>query len=206
MGQTMSRIRLLWLLALILVLPACAAAQQGTSDSVHIRNQCRLATQIVTTGNPEPHATWAYEQISRCGAQGGAAVAAAIRSARQLSDTDALDRITGPALYLVDGQVVGAALDIVEDRAATKQARVFAFRTLILAVSPGRVLTYEQLSGRDCFGLPRNLHHEIERGAPLPADFRERIRSAAEMVGGDAEAAPEVHRAAVCTTLHLLRA
>ena len=199
----MSRFRPLWLLALILILPACAAAQQGTSDSVHIRNQCRLATQIVTTGNPDPHSAWAYEQIARCGTQGGAAVAAATRAARQLSDTEALDRITSTALYLLDGQVIQAALEIVEDRAATKQARVFAFRTLILAVSPGRVLTYEQLSGQDCFGLPRSLHHQVESGAPLPADFHERIRLAAERVGGDAEAAHEVRRAAVCTNLHL---
>lgn len=193
------------LIILVLSLPACAAAQHATSDSVHHRNQCRLAAQIVRTGRPEPHQAWAYEWIAHCGREGGDALAAAIRDSRRSSSVEEMEQTTRATLYLTDGQVFEAALDVAGDEAATREARVIAFRTLILAISPGRVLTYAQLSGSNCFGLPASQHFEAQQGAPLPADHGARIAQLATRIATDASAPAEVQRAAACTTLHLRR-
>lgn len=194
--------QIILMLALVLALPACAAAQNAMSDSVQHRNRCRLAAQIVRTGTPAPHAEWAYEFIAYCGSEGGAAVAAGIRESRHSSNVEELEQITRATLDLTDGQVFEAALDVAGDGAGTKEARVIAFRTLIRAVSPGRVISYAQLSASSCFGLGAGLHFEAQHGTPLPADYSARIAQLATRIAADASAPPEVQRAAACTTLY----
>jgi len=184
------------------LLASCAFSQQA--DSVQQRNACRLAAQVIRTGQPAPHRSWALEEIVRCGSEGGMALADAMRQHRRSVDATFLDQLTAPAATLRDANVAAAALEAVAERTASVQARVFAFRVLIDALSPGRILTYPQLTGASdvpqaCFGLPASLHFQVADGAPLPSDFQTRVAAVAGDVLRDSSAPQEVRRAAACT-------
>jgi hypothetical protein len=186
---------------LLAFLPACAAAQTQ-ADSVHIRNECRRAAQIVETGHPAPHSVWANERIIRCGSEGGLAIAARIQAHRQTADPAELDAITRSLRTFRDGTVFRTSLEIAGERSASIPARVFAFRTLIFTLSPGRWLTYAQLveeGQRGCFGLPRTPHDELLEGAPLPSGYRNLVQTLSASVAGDDSQPAEVRRAAQCT-------
>ena len=55
-------------------------AMGQNADSVQLRNECRLAHQILTKGQPANQRDWALEFIRRCGSLGGEAIAHLIRS------------------------------------------------------------------------------------------------------------------------------
>ena len=63
-----------------------------------------------------------------------------------MRDTAELQRRTWLTHYVVDDNLIGAALDVAQDSTATPQSRVFAVRTLIWQRSPGHSLTYEMLA------------------------------------------------------------
>src|SRR5919198_688104 len=67
-----------WLMICILaVLPSAIAAQRPSEvDDIHLRNNCRLAAQVLTTGYPAPHYGWARDIIRECDQSGGPAPAA----------------------------------------------------------------------------------------------------------------------------------
>lgn len=54
----------------LLVLASSAAAAQADPDSVKFRNDCRLASQVLTTGQPGPHTEDALSIIGLCGREG----------------------------------------------------------------------------------------------------------------------------------------
>lgn len=189
------------LAVLLSVLPACATAQ-SQADSIHVRNDCRRAAQIVETGHPAPHAAWAYERITRSGPEGGKAIAASIRRHRQTEDLVELDAITRSLRTYRDAMVFRTASEIAADRSASVAARVFAFRTLIFTLSPGRWLTYAQLTEEGhlgCFGLPATQHDELLEGTPLPGGYRNSVQTLAQSVVSDDSQPVEVRRAAQCT-------
>ncbi len=60
-----------WILSVLLLLLTAASSlggqQSEVPDSVHHRNNCRLAGQVITTGRPAAHTTWALSYIGACG-------------------------------------------------------------------------------------------------------------------------------------------
>jgi hypothetical protein len=186
---------------ILALLPACATAQVH-SETVHQRNDCRLATQILQTGEPEPHTTWALQQIASCGPAGGVALANAIRRTRDSGDAPTLDAISEAARTFRDGEVFAAAVEVAADRTATIPARVFAFRTLITSLSPGRVLSYAQMTRSDvqraCSGLLPSTHDEITAGTALPVNAEEVAREISTQAAGEPGAPSELVHAASC--------
>ncbi len=193
--------RLITHVLILSMLPACALAQ-GQSDAVHQRNDCRMAVQIVTTGNPAPHTVWAYEQISECGPEGAAAVAAAIRRNRRNTDLAALDAITGSARTVRDAEVYDASLEVAGDGTASIPARVLAFRTVISTLSPGRLVSYDQMTRPDvqraCAGLLPSGHEVLSEGRTLPADAVQQGRAVALAVSEQPGVPDQVKQAASC--------
>ena len=186
---------------LLAVIPACATAQ-GEPDSVQARNACRLAVQIVETGHPAPQIRWAHEFVANCGREGGRAVAGAIRRARSGSSPGELEAITRSIRTFRDGAVFHAALEVAGDRSASIPARVFAFRTLLGTMSPGRDLSYAEMTTAGtisaCLGRPPGFHDAVTRGAPLPPQPGALLRDVAARVVDDASEAAEVRQAARC--------
>lgn len=199
--------RALALLGLIAVpLLSVAASAQVEPDSIKQRNDCRLAIQVVTTGRPGVKVDWAMTFVRDCPEFPGA-LSRAIRATRASRDTASLSRLTAPADWLRDGAVYSAAYDVVSDRTATPEARVFAIRVLLWAALPGMELRYAHLVDTDgdgiplCGGLGPSLHGRFVRGAPLPAGWEVRGRSLGRALALDTSEAAQVRQAASCLAL-----
>jgi hypothetical protein len=191
-------------LLLILSVTACSASAQVRPDSIHHRNGCRLAVQIVRTGHPAPHTTWAFEEVGHCGEAGGEAVAARIRADRQLVDTATLAGSLTATANLVDGAVFLAAADVAGDGGASVEARAFALRTLALSLRPGQIIGYGEFTGSDrgprrCFGLGAPGHFRPQHGSPLPSNARTIIDDLTLRLWRDESVPPPVRQAASCT-------
>src|SRR3712207_2660099 len=74
------------------------STQSDPTYAIQRRNDCRLASQTIRTGHPAPKPDWSLGAISTCGAEGGEAIAAALRVARTSTDTVLLDRLKKPTL------------------------------------------------------------------------------------------------------------
>lgn len=187
---------------LISAVPLSTAAAQR-NDVVKHRNECRLATQIIVTGHPAPHATWAARKVGSCGAEAGAAIATALRASRASRDLETLGRLSEVSVVLRDGRMFDAALDIIGDAAASPEARVFASRTIILALQPHLYLSYPELADGNCYGRIRGAHATHPRaGTPMPAGFAESSRAISIRVFNDSTAPNSVRRAARCVAIH----
>jgi hypothetical protein len=197
------------LLALFAGLPACAGAQ-ANPDSIHRRNDCRLAAQVLTTGQPRPRLEWAAHVMPGC-PQAGRTVATALSEYRTSSDTALLNWITLPANSLRDGEVFQAAMGVLQDRSATATARVFANRVLMWLLYPTAGVYYSTLVDLDgdgrhpCIAFGASSHASVREGAVLPDDWRGRIHAAnTRIMQDDGEPAP-VRQSAVCLVLRSSR-
>lgn len=186
-----------------------SSAAQEHPDSVHRRNHCRLAVQVIETGHPAPRREWALDYIRLCGTEGGRALAQALRAARQVSDTAMLGRLTAPALHMIDGELFTSALAVAADETATTEARGFSFRVLIQSIDPGRSLGYADLTElpgahSSCAGVGAGFHFQPRTGSPLPSDAPAQVLATAQRVA--VSTAPlQVLRAARCTQAHAER-
>jgi len=114
-----------------------------------------------------------------------------------------LGRLAEVAVVLRDGRIFDAALAIVSDPAASPEARLFASRTIILALQPHLYLSYLELADGNCYGSIRGAHATHARaGAPMPADFAESARAVSVRVFNDSTTPDAVRRAARCISIH----
>lgn len=198
-------------IALALALPSCALAQAGGgNDSVHVRNRCRLAVQIITTGRPEPHTDWAFEHVRRCGREGAAAIAQRMAAATVNSNQAEWEKLTAPTFYVHDAGIFRGALSIAQDRGASTIARVYSMKVLIQILTRGTTLSYDDLTRgpgaqRVCFGTGPGSHHEVEEISPLPSDYRDRVIAAIRPLADDATQEFAIRHAATCVMVHARR-
>lgn len=186
-----------------------AYAQVGAEGPVDVkhRNDCRLAAQVIATGTVEPKSDWALSMISSCGAEGGRALAAAVRQSSSSSDTTWLNRLTQRALYLHDGQLYRAALEVAGATHASVPARIFAFRTLVNHVEPTTWFhAIDDMAPERFQGIwhcsPSFLGHEIaSTGLAIPEDGRREVRELASRTFATPTAPESVKAAAHCAML-----
>jgi hypothetical protein len=182
-------------------------AGQASPDSVKFRNDCRLATQVVTTGHPAVKTDWAMTIIRECPAVAGA-LARALAGARSSTDTVELTRITNAADWLRDGSLFAAAYDLLGDRAASHEARIFGVRVLMWAFLPGTEIRYSHLVAivdgdgvPICAGLGPSLHGDLVIGTPLPPDWAPRAQHLGRTIALDPTEPVRVRQAARCLAL-----
>lgn len=185
---------------------------QGQSDphTLHLRNDCRLARQVIETGHPAPHTAWALRQIGGCGpAAQGAALAIAVRRLRAERDTLVLREFWRASRYLLDAEMFRASVDVATDQGASTQARVFALLSLLHTVQFGRSADYRHMVGgfEDDAGLRRVrggcaqlvVSDDVRlEGVPLPIDYRDHVRMLAARLRSDAAEPLDVQTAASC--------
>jgi hypothetical protein len=142
---------------------------------------------------------WAFAVIRTC-RDGGAALAQAIRANRTSGDTAFLNALTEPAIQLRDGDVYTAAMEVAADRGASREARVFAIRTIIWSMYPGGGIDYSALSdgSQGCLGQGPSTHTEVTQGTSLPSDYVARAKSLARTLTEDGMEPAAVRRAASC--------
>jgi len=182
------------------ILVADHAIAQADPDSLHLRNNCRLATEIIARGHPAPHEQWAYRIAPQCGSNAGRIIANKLIESRTSTDTAELRLLTAPAAQLHDASIFAASLEVAADKSASSVARPFAFRNLIWLISYGADLgNFDpwRSSGLGCSGA---VHDRPKyAGSPLPSDFRDQVRTLAYRVAHDRSEHPAVRKSALCT-------
>lgn len=125
-------------------------AQQSPPDAadperVQLRNDCRLAAQVLTTGQPAPKREWALATIPDCGGDAPAAVAATWRL--MPADSTTLDLLVAASVHRLDARTLAAASDVAGDRGAPTATRLAALRTLASYALPGAVVSSGDVAG-----------------------------------------------------------
>ena len=169
----MSMHRLSWAygLALTLIVPGSACAQLQP-DSVHHRNECRLARQILLQGQPANKRDWALNHILRCGAVGGATIAAMVSESRHHETNDpGLEQTVMLTASMRDDSIFGAALGVAQDAAAGKASRIQALRILYFQIASWMAMDPYGSFLADSGGTYVPLSDwEMLRGTPLRPD------------------------------------
>lgn len=100
---------------------------QHEKDDVHLRNDCRFASQVVSTGRPEPHYEWALRRLGACSATGPTVLADLWRVNDATSD---LDILYWASRELRDRRLVEAVVGVLSDRNRSTLVRLNALRTV----------------------------------------------------------------------------
>jgi hypothetical protein len=185
--RAMKRMILGLLTAAALVSQPGAAIAQGNSgresyaDEQH-RNDCRLAHQVLTDGQPANKHDWALETAPGCGALGGEALAAVLLAHRG-DDTagDELEVVVGASVMLRDAALFRAGLQLAGDAAAGRAARVAGWQVVhaqLTGVYPAPT-EGEEDAGQVSSTL---ISAPVVRGVPLPADHLVVAREVADRV------------------------
>ena len=179
------------------------ASAPGSSPSE--AHDCKRAAQIVTKGKPEKKQAWAFLVIARCPDEVSDAGAAAIRLMRAESDTAVLFDTWAHFTNVVDGSLLTAFLDVLEDRSASPVARAWAAGALLVMENQGVVsATYRELvtGGANCRTsyLP-SLPSTVTR--PLSSGHQQTVRAGLETIVAAAQSPAIVKSAAACALTYI---
>lgn len=162
------------LVALMLILPSCATAQQSeVPDSVQFRNDCRLAEQVLVLGEPANMRDWAVGFIGRC-PEFPAAMVGAIEAMRPATvRMDEQEQIVFITVSTVDAGIFEAAMDVASDPSAGTIGRIQAIRIVWNMIKPHTPVLFDEFVDGEW-----HLHIGQPEGTtpitPLPADALER--------------------------------
>lgn len=192
--------RLLVLGTVAFVLPSTPLGAQANPESVKMRNDCRLAAQMLSTGEPAPKVQWAWEMIYSC-PESGSAAAAGLRRLRADADTGNFSPVTRIAFSVRDGDLFTAALEVAGDRGASTVARGASFFVLITQLTADRYVDFDDISRARSLLCP--LGSIDDRGTPmtltpLPADAAARATAVASSVAESSQESEAVRIAADC--------
>lgn len=146
---------------------------QRESHDRHLRNDCRLAGQILQTGRPAPHYQWAMETIHRCPETGGEALASVW--ARPPADSAALNSLFLASYTLRDARITEAAIAAAANGGLSQLVRLSAIRVLVGHAVPRFLVSLEDLPPETPPGvtqlLPSVSHVVVSEGArPIGAE------------------------------------
>jgi hypothetical protein len=119
---------------LVVASPPGLEAQSSERTDAHLRNDCRLASQVLTTGEPHTLREWAMDRINDCDESGGQVIAGLWDAPP--SDTVGLGRLYRTASGLLDRRLVEAVVAAASDASNATLVRVTALRVLATYVDP----------------------------------------------------------------------
>ena len=123
--------------ALVSIAHTSVVAQSNSqSDDTWLRNNCRLASQVIATGNPAPKKNWAYGFIRTCPEAGDALASAwdTALSAGDLSDREYV------STTILDSRVLTAVTALALNTGRGLEERRSALVVLTALYAPGRSL------------------------------------------------------------------
>lgn len=165
----------------IAVASANVSAQSSERPAdVQLRNDCRLAAQVLRTGHPAPKAEWAMKMIANC-AVDGPPVLAQLWSAPAL-DSARAEQLLDASTRLRDDRLADAALRVLQTTTHPEAARLAGLILLVRYADPYAGLAVPLLvppagwvPGRPVRSIPVGLSpHEnpqLRGEVPLPPDF-----------------------------------
>jgi len=197
------------LLALLTVGVVTARLEaQADPDSLKLRNNCRLALQVVATGVPAPKREWAHAIAPLCSAvDRQVALIAGVNRLRTSHNVRELEQVVESLVSFHDGKLFAAVLGLAGDNSASDEARIVAFVALkgLSSGSPG--LRYEDFAAGiadngiplgKCGGFSDHKLPWTEGVTPVPADFNVQIGRVADRVRRDVSLPGSVRGAAGC--------
>ncbi len=173
----MRRVALTAIAAFCAAMPLAAQSVSERTD-LHLRNDCRLATQNLATGEPGPLHNWALGVIGQCEVSGGTALAAIWSSPP--SDSADLEQLYAASAHIRDRQIFDAARGVSLNTAAPTLTRLAALRVLAAYVNHRILTNFDFLSAPVEPGVRlrgyRDHSAPIEGRSPLNAGTEEEIR------------------------------
>jgi hypothetical protein len=170
--------------------PLAAQGGSGKEDYAdeHHRNDCRLAGQVLTLGQPADRRAWALETAPTCGASGGQALAAVLDGQHGAADGVELEALVFATSRMRDGSVFQAGLRLGADAGAGDAARAAGWRVALYQLVPGSYAAPVEVEEGDFAGGADEASSAAPvAGAPLPADAAAQARQAVQ--GSQAAAA-----------------
>jgi hypothetical protein len=173
------------LAVLVLASFGAPASAQVNPDSVKLRNDCRLAAQVLTTGQPAPHRREALSVIGLCGREGVPALLAAWSSAPS-NRADLQLLVTSTRAYATD-QIVETLLGTLNQSGRPLEVRVASLLVLLTYAEPAVVPGFEDLLG-DTMELLVRRYGTIDHPYPvvgletLTGSVTDRIRAALQPI------------------------
>jgi hypothetical protein len=128
------------------ITPGRSLEAQTERQDPHVRNDCRLAAQVLETDHPAPHYEWALEFIAKCEETGAPVLAALWRRA---VDTERLDRLSMSSYLLRDARITDAVTEVAQNRALPRLVRLNAIRVLAGHAVPEYNLSIRDLLRRE---------------------------------------------------------
>jgi hypothetical protein len=186
-----------WVSAVLLLAtvldPATGHAQKRESRDVQLRNDCRLAAQVLTDGHPDPHREWAVWMMPQCDESGPPVLARMWQNVEPRPDS--LGVMIGRSVGIRDQRLFTAAVQIVEDPSQPEMKRAAALSLLARWASPGLSIGFRQFFARDFTSVHESgvtlgaISHDTQNpGAqPLPVDVLEQVAALARSVSASAE-------------------
>ena len=165
-------IRNLGVAALLLVAPLSSSLGQADPDSVKLRNDCRLAAQVLSKGRPAPHDLWALQIIASCGDLAAEALPPVWQDPP--ADTVSCAWLVGASVSVRDARVFEASMVAAQTPAGPRLVRLSALRVLATYADPRVSVSLEDLTSRRHLPLLVRDDGNVRDGLqPLPENTRE---------------------------------
>jgi hypothetical protein len=119
------------------------AQQSDRAAEVHLRNQCRMAAQVIRTGHPDAKRDWARRQIPSCPEEGPAILAEQWRTLR--ADTGQVEWLRFHSSRIRDQRLYDQLRQTVSDRSRPDLVRVAAMLVLSKYVDPYSAVWFSDL-------------------------------------------------------------
>lgn len=179
--------------ALALLMGAgCASAQEDPGEVLH-RNDCRLAHQILSRGQPDVKRGWALEVIGTCPGQAQQALVATWASPPL--DEAELQRLYQASARILDGEVFAAAVRAAEDPTLPALVRLAGLGAAVTLVRPELRLDLE--NRRPVEGLEPLMWDDlwgtidepvqVDGDTPLPTSAEAMVQDLAQRLSGEGE-------------------
>jgi hypothetical protein len=168
-------------------------------------SECTSAEAALAAGNRNGSG---WERLPDCGSRGGQALAAALRAGRTDADAKYLERLYGAMSSLRDPAVFTAALEVMQDPAASPEARatavLIAFAQHDRGLSPRLNVSFKDLiSGRELNRCPLAAATDVggyRSESALPPDYLQQLRKATDQVAESSTTPPVVRKFAKCAS------
>jgi hypothetical protein len=161
--------------ALWALLGGRSATAQEIADSVQLRSDCRLAAQVLRSGEPATHRSWAFRVIQSCDDEAAAAAISTVWQAPP-TDPDDLSWLVAGSIAHRDARILEAVMTVARDPGASVPLRIAALRVLVSYADRRVWVSLADLESRRALILPFTDHPSGRDGAvPLPPDVTARI-------------------------------
>ncbi len=170
---------------LALALCGASAQAQVNPDSVKLRNDCRLAEQVLTTGEPATHRQEALTVIGLCGGEGVPALLSVWSSIG--GDRQELELLVTSTRGFVTPALVDGLLSILGQPARPPTVRVASLLVLLTYADPWVAPGFDDFLGDSAALDIRYFGHLDHSGPPaghetIPASLKDQLRTSLQVI------------------------